>query len=205
MKITKLSELNKLKETSTLEDYQKKLQEMLDAFNAEMEVMVVPDGSESTLKDELDKLEAEVLDVLKEFEEYIKDVKYKLPKSVIFDGMERVKSTISDDIIYFLNKIEVDWQHTLGMYQLVDFWKKVQNVDEISYGVLDSTLRCLGSVKYKGFTEWGDVLAMNEYFKSLNEEYGKDLAASIYLSRIHSMIMDKIQMNSPISSEAINE
>lgn len=197
----KLEDIKNLKSKMTIEEFQKDLQAKLDEFKQNLKDTPVPEGS--SYVDEIKKYEDELMEILKDFEEYIKTVEYDLPKAVNYNGSEYVKSKVSNTIINFLNKIDVDWQHTLGMFQLVDFWKKSMNTDKIPYGVLDSTLRCLGGLKFRGYTEWNDILTINEYFKQVNEEYGKDLAISIFLAKIHSMIMDELQMNSPV--EQVNE
>lgn len=151
--------------------------------------------------EELDKLEEEILKTLDEFDKYIKQKRYELPTSVIFDGVAYGKSQIGDRIARALNKKEVTWQYSLGMYQLHKLWSNIRQFATIPYDAYDSTVRVLGDIQFKGFSEWKDILIINEFFVKPNKEFYKDSTMLIYYSTLHSQILQRKQMLTPVQSE----
>lgn len=143
--------------------------------------------------EKLEEMEREVLKEQDEVNDYLRTVQYQLPDKVEFDGESYTKRDIALKTVYFLNKKEVEWKYTLGLYQLVKFWKS-ENPTTIDYGVYDSTLRLLNQVSFKGFQEWRDILACNEYFKSAHEAYSKDTSWLIFESEKHNTLMDRMQL-----------
>lgn len=146
--------------------------------------------------DELNDMETNIIEYLNEFGEYVKTVMYEIPKDLEWDGHKYSRNEIYSKIIYFLNKNEVQWSTTLGLYELVKFWKNFSN-SEISYGAFDSTLRVLEQLKFKGFDEWRDILAINEFFKPMHEGYTFDISRQIYLSQLHNEIINRIELITP--------
>ena len=100
-----------------------------------------------------------------------------------------VPNAIAKLIIYFLDKIEVEWSYTLGMYQLTQLWRS-KDLKTIKYKAYDSTLRCLDGVKFKGSSEWRDILAINEYMSKCHNLYSIDTAWLYFLSGKHNAILD---------------
>lgn len=154
---------------------------------------------ESYSVDDLHDAEALIIDELNKNDEYIKAREYELPKDGVFkipeaeeEAIKLTKSKISDLILYFLNKFEVNYSMTLGLYQLYNFWKNSNTTEKVSYGMLDSTLRTLEQVKFKGYTEWRDILYINGYMQQMHDKYSRDLVYSIYLSQLHNAILDKL-------------
>lgn len=123
-------------------------------------------------------------------------VTYELPESIEFENKHYSRKDIISKIIYFLNKIEVKWEHTLGMYQLVALWKG-DNFTEIPYRAYDSTLRCLNQVTFKGMQEWTDILAVNEYLSIAHNEYSLDTGMLIFYSECHNALMDRMKELNP--------
>ena len=150
--------------------------------------------------DKLNEMEQEIFKEQDEVKAYLKTVQYRLPESVVFDGEEYSVSEIAKAIVYFINKKEVEWKYTLGLYQLVKFWKS-NNPSIIDYGVYDSTLRILNQVAFQGFREWRDILVCNEYFKSAHESYSKDTSWSIFTSEKHNVILDRMKMLDTVNTE----
>lgn len=149
--------------------------------------------------EELDKLEEEILKTLEEFDKYIKQKRYELPTSVMFDGVAYGKAQIGDRIARALNKKEVTWQYSLGMYQLHKLWSNIRQFATIPYDAYDSTVRVLGDITFKGFSEWKDILIINEFFVKPNKEFYKDSTMLIYYSTLHSQILQRKQMLSPVT------
>lgn len=167
------------------EQVQQLLQEKLESFQNE-------------IRDEMDEeklkvLEEEVIKELEETDNYFNEVKYELPNETIFDGNRFTKNEIANKVIYFLNKTEVEWKYTLGLYQLVKLWKN-KDITEIEYKAYDSTLRCLNQVRFKGYQEWLDILAINEYMSACHEQYSIDTALLWFLSSKHNTILERMEL-----------
>ena len=156
---------------------------------------------EITSVEELDKLEEEILKTLEDFDVYIKQKRYKLPVSINFDGIAYSKQQVGDRIARALNKKEVTWQYSLGLYQLHKLWSNIRQFATIPYDAYDSTVRILGDITFKGFTEWRDILIINEFFVAPNKEFYKDSTMLVYYSTIHSQILERKQMLSPVKSD----
>lgn len=153
----------------------------------------------STIEDEnvLKEKEQAIINELEEYDKYLDTVAYELPDGCEYDGQTFKKGDIAKAIIYNLNKMEVEFQYTLGMYQLVRLWKD-KDLKEISYKAYDSTLRCLNGVKFKGYQDWQDILAINEFMSQCHDRYKSDLAWYIFLSTKHNTIMDRMKMLVPV-------
>lgn len=181
------------KEGESNQEMGDRLQKEADEHKKKME--------EITSIEELDKLEEEVLKDLEEFDKYIKQKRYKLPTSVNFDGAIYSKQQVGDRIARALNKKEVTWQYSLGLYQLHKLWSNIRQFATIPYDAYDSTVRILGDISFKGFTEWRDILIINEFFVAPNKEFYKDSTMLIYYSTIHSQILERKQMLSPVKTD----
>ena len=127
-----------------------------------------------------------------ENDERVKTAVYKLQDAVVFNGKFYTKSALAKIINEQFDKLEINWQMTLGVFQLYDFWKNVGN--EISYAVLDSTLRTLQQLKFKGYTDMRNILIINEFFKFNHEEYTMDLAKTTMLAEKHNALVDRLKL-----------
>lgn len=166
-----------------LEEYKNKVAEVMD-------------------QETLDKMEAEVNDEYTEVNNYLTDVTYDLPGGVDFDGKHYSKNDVAQQIVYFLNKNEVEWSYTLGLFELAKLWKN-KDFAKISYYTFDSTLRTLNQIKFKGFDEWKNILVVNEYMKQCHDEYTKDTAMLLFVSQKHNAILDRMQLIQKV--EPVNE
>lgn len=171
-------------EGETPKEFAERLQKQLDEYKLKV--------AEIKTKDELDAEEKVRMDEISKYENYLKETVYTLADSVEFDGSKYSKKEIASTILYFLNKIEVKWDFTLGLYELSKLW--ANNVEQITYGQMDSTLRTLDQVQFKGRKEWKDILAVNEYFKHNNEEFSIDTAGLIYMHQCHNAVMDQQEL-----------
>ena len=152
--------------------------------------------------DTLVKMEEELMEHQKEYDEYIKAVKYALPEGVDYDGEHFTKNAIAKLVVEFLNRAEIDWQYTLGYFEVVKMWKS-KDFKEIEYNAFDSTLRMLNQLKFKGFTDWRNILTVNEYMKGCHEPYSIDTSYMIFLSQKHQAIMDRTALVQKV--EPVNE
>lgn len=134
-----------------------------------------------------------------EIQNNLNTVTYELPTETFYDGKKYSKKDVTAKIIYFLNKLEVKWEQTLGLYQLVMLWKS-DDFKAIPYRVYDSTLRCLNQVTFKGLSEWTDILTINEYLSSCHNEYSLDTGMIVYLSECHNVLMNKMKELNPESN-----
>ena len=150
----------------------------------------------------LNKLEEELMEEQKEVDAYIKTVTYDLPASVDWDGERFTKNDVAKFVVEFLNRAEIDWQYTLGYYQIVKIWKS-KDLKTITYNEFDSTLRMLNNIKFKGFSDWKNILAVNEYMKPCHEPYSIDTSYLILLNQKHQAIMDRTTLVQKV--EPVNE
>lgn len=100
-----------------------------------------------------------------------------------------------------LNKKEVEWQFTLGLVAMYDFWNPDEKPAKISYPMLDATLRTLGEGRFKGYEEWAAVIVVNKYFESLRNEY-VDTTETIYdIAAKHNAVLDELKLKDPAFNE----
>ena len=165
------------------------------------------DNFKEKLKDissveELEEMEKDTVSKIEELEGYFKVVEYDLPRSAVFDGKTVTHQQICKNISKYLQRKEINFSYTLGLYQLVKFWNTIPS--KVNYYFLNSTLETLSSLQFKGFQDWVEILSINEYFKLCNDEYKKDITAYQYLSTIHSHIVERIQLVNPNSTRSDN-
>ena len=165
----------------------------------ESEALIFSESLQGKTKEELEKLEADIVQQMDDYDAYLCEVKYKLPESVTFDDKNYTRADVARKIVYFIGRMEADFRVTLGLYELCKIWKG--DIKEVGYKIYDSTLSTLGTLKYRGYDEWKDILIIHNYMSLCHESYMKDLAWSIYLSTLHNSILDKL---SP-QPEQINE
>lgn len=166
----------------TLQQIQQELQ--VDCMNYQAQ-------AEQMSMEELNNAEAELVTIMNDYDAQLTNTTYELAKSIEFGGEKYTKNLISKLIVDFVNRIEVDWQYSLGMYELVRLWQGVDK--KITYKEYDSTLRILGQVKYKGYDDWKNILAVNEYLMVPQEAYARDNIYVAYLAELHNVILNKMK------------
>ena len=164
-----------------------RLQKRADEYKNEL--------SEISDHDELKKLEDEWIKKLETMDEYLKKVSYFLPKSVEFNHKNYPKSYIAGRIVKFLQTKEVKFQFTLGMWEMCKLW--LADPNELNYSQYNGTLETLGTLTFKGMSEWENILVINEFFRKSNKEYAKDITAYQYLSTMHSHVVGRMQLLEP--------
>ena len=191
--------MEKLNSQEVLEEVRvETAQEMAERLQKEVDAYKEMVSTKET-QEELDELEKEIMKEMDAYDEYIKSVRYNLPETTVFEGKTYTRSAIADKITYFISKIEQTWQYVLGLYELCKYWKS--NETEIAFGPLDSTLRLLDQCKFKGMTEWRDILIVNEYMKALHEQYAKDTTQHIALAQRHNAIIQQRDLIAPVKGE----
>ena len=169
--------------------------EMLTAMKADLVLYAETVANFKTL-DECTAEEQVLMASMDELQEHLDGVEYELPTNTEYDGKKYSKKDVADKIIYMLNKLEVKWENTLGLYQLVTLWRN-KDFAKIPYRVYDSTLRCLNQVTFKGYQEWTDILIINAYLAQCHNEYSLDTGMLIYLSECHNVLMNKMKDLNP--------
>ena len=186
-------DINVLK-TKTYKEVTQELEEALNEYKEEV--------GKVTDIEVLNKMEEDLMTEQKAADEYLKSVEYPLPEAAEYDGERFTKNKIAKLVVEFLNRAEVDWQYTLGYFQVTQMWK-AQDLKTIDYNAFDSTLRMLNQLKFKGYTDWRNILAVNEYMKGCHEPYSIDTSYNIYLAQKHQAIMDRTTMITKV--ETVNE
>lgn len=149
---------------------------------------------------ELKELEQEWIKNLEIMDEYLKKVAYILPKSVEFNHKTYPKSYVAGRITKFIQTKEVKFQFTLGMWEMCKLW--ISQPDELNYSEYNSTIETLGSLTFKGMTDWENILIINEFFRMTNREYAKDITAYQYLSTMHSHVVARMQLLEPVEDKS---
>ena len=165
---------------------QEELQKELDTFTTQ--VKEINDIEKlSTMELEVDKEQAD-------YDEYIKKVEYPLNQDgVDFEGKHYSSHDVAKKIVYYLNRIEQDFQYCLGLHGLVLLWKNA-DLKTISYGAYDSTLRLLGGLKYKGDSEWVDILVINNFLTCAHDAYLKDRTYLVSLAQKRNAVVERMQL-----------
>ena len=151
--------------------------------------------------EDLEALEQELMKEFEEYDEHIKEVKYELQDQVEYDGTIQNSSRIKENIIYFLNQVEVDFRSTLGIYQTIKFWKTTQD-NNIPYIPYETTLKILGTLKFKGEKQCTDILIVNNWFATAHEHYKRDAVYQGFLSEMHNAILNRMEEINKTSEEA---
>ena len=169
----------------------KKYEEMAAALQTDLVMYAEQVAGFETL-DECSAEEQVLMATLDEIQKQLDVVEYELPKEVEYDGKKYSKKDVVAKIVYFLNKLEVKWEQTLGLYQLVRLWKG-DDFNTIQYRVYDSTLRCLNTVSFKGMQEWTDILVVNDYLAQCHNEYSLDTGMLVYVHEMHNLLLNRMK------------
>lgn len=175
------------------EEVREEFSKMVDEYDEYIKDMTVEQA-----KDE----EKILMKLMDDLDKVIADIEYELPKSCTFLGnpQEITRKTIGKYIVELLEKVECEYQYTLGYYELYQWWKDPQS--KISYNKLNSTLQVLGNnMRFRGPHQWALILSINEYFKPLHNSYLIDNMMIHLYGSCHSKLIDKIQMNTPITEQ----
>lgn len=157
------------------------------------------DFKESLKGKTLDELKAIEQDVIKECEKVndkVANTTYKL-------SSENYK-IVAESIRKFLNKETVQWQFTLAMVTIYDFWDPENQPKNVSHPVLDQTLRTLGGLSFTGYEEWAAVIAINKYFDPLAKKFAENTQLIYDAASKHNIVMDEMGLNTPIKTPGDN-
>ena len=170
---------------------------MIDPQEKQKQLKEFESSLEGKTLEELQALEQEVVTEAEKTDKEISEKYFELPT----ENYEFVAKAIHT----ILDKKTVQWQFTLGMVSMYDFWDETQNPGKVAYPMLDGTLRALGEASFTGYSEWAAVVAINKYFESLREEY-INITERVYdIASKHNVLIDKIQKMTPIGDLQSNE
>lgn len=151
---------------------------------------------ESKTLEELEKLEQEIIAEADKNGEELGKKEFDMPT----ENYE----TVANAIRRFLNKQSVQWQYTLGMVAMYDFWDPKKQPKKIPYPHLDSILRNLGGLQFTGYDEWAAVVAVNKFFEPLQKAYMEATQETYNIASRHDAVMRAIELKSPIGDETTN-
>lgn len=140
--------------------------------------------------EELRELEEKVITECDEIDKEATETNFNMPT----ENYEEVSKAIK----YFLDKQTVQWQYTLSMIAMYDFWKD-ECPKTIPYAQLDSVLRTIGGMQFTGYNEWAMVVAINKYFEPLREEYSKVMQKVYDAASKHQLVMEAIGLAEPFN------
>lgn len=169
---------------------QQEIQEML-----EIDLQTFANEVASLEESEVIAKEEELMVDMQDNDEYLRGVSYQVQEDCMFDDTVYTSDTVSKQIAEIIETNEVEWNYTLGLYELSKFWRNKPTV--VQYHTYDSTVRILGSMKYKGREQWKKILTVNQFLSSCHEEYVRDTAYMIYLSNLHNVIIDALKKFNP--------
>lgn len=135
--------------------------------------------------EELEKIESELIAEADANDQKVSKTEFDLPK-------ENYKE-VAEGIRMLLNKQTVQWQYTLGLVGLYDFWNPEKKSKKIPYAQLDAILRTLGQMQFTGYTEWAAVVAINKYFEPLHNAYVDATEKTYDIASKHQAVMQKME------------
>lgn len=145
-------------------------------------------------KEELEKLEQEVVAKAEKIDKEVAAKEFDMPTENY--------PVVAEAVRYFLNKQSVQWQYTLAMVGMFDFWNPEKPAKKIPYAQLDTVLRTLGGLQFTGYEEWAKVVAVNKYFEGLRKGYMETTQKVYDIATKHNAIMEKLNLQSPVTPQA---
>ena len=144
--------------------------------------------------EELEKIESELIAEADDNDQQVSKLEFDLPK-------ENYKA-VAEGIRMLLNKQTVQWQYTLGLVGLYDFWNPEKKSKKIPFAQLDAILRTLGQMQFTGYTEWAAVVAINKYFEPLHNAYVEATEKTYDIASKHQIVMQKMdEIKNPPAKE----
>ena len=147
---------------------------------------------QSMTREQLEELEQEYIKKADEIDKETAAAMFELPT-------ENYKN-VAAGIRMFLDKQTIQWQYTLGMKVLYEYWNPEVQPKEINYPTLDSTLRTIGELQFTGYKEWCAVVDINKFMEPLRDKY-VEVTEKVYdVAAHHNIIMDELKLSSPVGT-----
>lgn len=142
-------------------------------------------------EEELNNMLMEITEESKKLDESVSQLEYDIPAKGQKDAFDSIK--------YFLNKQKVQWNYALGLVNIYEFFDGSQK--KITFAMLDTILRMLGSLEYEGYDEWKKVVAINDYFTPVATEY-REVTDSIYdIAERYQAVEGQLKLLQPVADE----
>lgn len=139
--------------------------------------------------DELRSLEEGLIKEIEDFNKEVEALEYDLPEENFTEVAQAIQS--------LLDKETVQWQFTLMMVGMYDFWNEYRG--KISYTQLDAVLNRLGGMQFTGYEDWNKVIVINKYFEPLRDLYYETTSKVFLMANKHNAIMEKLQLLTPVT------
>jgi hypothetical protein len=144
-------------------------------------------------EEQLNELAAKLIEESKALDERVSQTEYALPTKGQKDAFEAIK--------YFLNTQKVKWNYALGIITIYEYFDQAQKT--ITFAMLDTVLRLLGSLEFTGYDEWKKVSLVNDYFTPVAQDY-RDLTDEIYnIGERYAAVDGQLKMFAPVDAEEV--
>lgn len=155
----------------------------------EKELQEYKKSLEGKTKEELEAIEQELVKEAEATDKEVATTEYELPTENY--------PVVAEAVRYLLNKQSVQWQYSLAMVSMYDFWGE-EPAKTIPYAQLDTILRTLGGMQFTGYEEWAMVVAVNKFFEPLREKYMETTSRIYDVATKHNMVMEMLDLNVPV-------
>ena len=146
--------------------------------------------------DKLKEIEQEIIKKAEETDKEIAETKFDLPDK----GYKEAAIAIRE----IVDRQSVNWQFTLGMLRLWEFWDPENKPESILFPMLDQTLRTLGNnVQYVGHEQWKQAITVNEYFEPSKEKYVETSTKVFEVADQHQAVM--AELDKAVAKQQLNE
>jgi hypothetical protein len=144
-------------------------------------------------EEQLNELAAKLIEESKALDERVSQTEYTLPTKGQKDAFEAIK--------YFLNTQKVKWNYALGIITIYEYFDQAQKT--ITFAMLDTVLRLLGSLEFTGYDEWKKVSLVNDYFTPVAQDY-RDLTDEIYnIGERYAAVDGQLKMFETVDTESV--
>ena len=142
--------------------------------------------------EELKKIEQKVITECDAIDKEVTETNFDMPVENYAEVAKAIK--------HFLDKQTVQWQYTLCIVSMYDFWKD-ECPKTIPYAQLDSVLRTIGNMQFTGYDEWAMVVAINKYFEPLRAKYTEVTQRVYDAASKHQMVMEALGLVQPFEEQ----
>lgn len=144
-------------------------------------------------EEQLRELAAKLVEESKELDGRVSQTEYTLPTKGQKDAFEAIK--------YFLNTQKVKWNYALGIITIYEYFDQAQK--NITFAMLDTVLRLLGSLEFTGYDEWKKVSLVNDYFTPVAQDY-RNLTDEIYnIGERYAAVDGQLKMFETVDTESV--
>ena len=144
-------------------------------------------------EEQLNELASKLVEESKALDERVSKTEYTLPTKGQKDAFEAIK--------YFLNTQKVKWNYALGIITIYEYFDQAQK--SITFAMLDTVLRLLGSLEFTGYDEWKKVSLVNDYFTPVAQDY-RELTDEIYnVGERYAAVDGQLKMFETVDPETV--